>query len=68
VIAVNKWDTIPVKTDKTLSDYEADVRAQVSTPCVWTRLCGTVQAACPAWTAATAWLAAPCVALPPQRC
>ena len=29
VIAVNKWDTIPVKTDKTLADYEADVRAQV---------------------------------------
>lgn len=29
VIAVNKWDTVPVKTDKTLADYEADVRAQV---------------------------------------
>ena len=29
VIAVNKWDTIAVKTDKTLADYEADVRAQV---------------------------------------
>jgi hypothetical protein len=29
VIAVNKWDTVPLKTDKTLADYEADVRAQV---------------------------------------
>jgi predicted GTPase len=29
VIAVNKWDTIALKTDKTLADYEADVRAQV---------------------------------------
>jgi hypothetical protein len=28
VIAVNKWDTVPLKTDKTLADYEADVRAQ----------------------------------------
>lgn len=33
VIAVNKWDTVPVKTDKTLADYEADVRAQVRTCC-----------------------------------
>jgi hypothetical protein len=29
VIAVNKWDTVPVRNDKTLADYEADVRSQV---------------------------------------
>lgn len=33
VIAVNKWDTVAVKTDKTLADYEADVRAQARAGC-----------------------------------
>lgn len=37
VIAVNKWDTIAVKTDKTLSDYEADVRAQLR-PIEWANI------------------------------
>ncbi|PRW61158.1 GTPase Der [Chlorella sorokiniana] len=37
VIAVNKWDTIPVKTDKTLADYEADVRAQLR-PIEWANI------------------------------
>ncbi|KAL4423769.1 hypothetical protein ABPG75_001070 [Micractinium tetrahymenae] len=37
VIAVNKWDTVPVKTDKTLADYEADVRAQLR-PIEWANI------------------------------
>ncbi|PSC70640.1 GTPase Der [Micractinium conductrix] len=37
VIAVNKWDTIAVKTDKTLADYEADVRAQLR-PIDWANI------------------------------
>ncbi|KAL4446309.1 hypothetical protein ABPG77_003116 [Micractinium sp. CCAP 211/92] len=37
VIAVNKWDTVPIKTDKTLADYEADVRAQLR-PIEWANI------------------------------
>lgn len=32
VVVVNKWDTIQAKTDKTLKDFEENVRAEVREP------------------------------------